>query len=87
MLGDFRKGLVGWGSLEAPPPVARRQNVDNSSSGPRRAAASHSNGDEEVEELMLGDEEGLPPLVVEQGREKEAAKGSLDVGKGNYEGW
>ena len=36
---------------------------------------------------MLGDEEGLPPLVVEQGREKEAEKGSLDVGKGNYEGW
>jgi len=90
LLGDFRKGLVGWGSLEAPPSIARRRDDDASTS---RRGGGHA---EEVEEMLyVGDgeeddaESGLPPLTdgPAGGRDVAAEKGSLDVGKGNYEGW
>jgi hypothetical protein len=90
LLGDFRKGLVGWGSLEAPPSVARRRDDDASTS---RRRGGHA---EEVEEMLhVGDgedddeESALPPLTDGSAgaRDVAAEKGSLDVGKGNYEGW
>jgi len=70
LLGDFRKGLLGFGSLEAPfvktPRAAKKKSSSSSSS---------SVGASDVEE------EGS----AANSASKES--GTLDVGKGNYEGW
>ncbi len=73
LLGDFRKCFLGYGSLEAPPELLRKGQGGQGGQGGR------------------GLESGL--LGVDTGREDEAdgsvsgASPSLDVGRGNYEGW
>jgi ribosome biogenesis GTPase A len=73
LLGDFRKNLLGFGSLEAPPILVKGK--ANKSRQERQQ--------EELEEIDLDSFHGEEEIPVE----KTKPVVNLDVGKGNYDGW
>ena len=99
LLGDFRKGFVGYGSLEAPATLVPKAGSGDKSGTVRRVTGEEEEeegasvlSEEELEGLMLSlDEADLPPLALEEAsgdkKGQGLGQGTLDVGKGNYEGW
>ena len=82
LLGEFRKGLLGYSSLEAPPPSffnlqrehSKKKQVNDESSSYSRAK------EDEIEIAESRQKE-------RESEAKSPAINILDVGKGNYEGW
>ena len=77
LLGDFRKGLLGYGSLEAPTDVSTFYGADYKSKLSKRAKKNEEKVEAEVK-----------AIVTEKVAEKSNDNVNIvDVGRGNYEGW
>ena len=77
ILGDFRKGLLGFGSLEAPPEVKRERRAAVVRAEPAAPSGASSGASSGAQEVNSGAQE------VNSGGELP----TLDVGKGTYDGW
>lgn len=81
ILGDFRKGLLGTVSLEVPPKFEKDES-DISVNQKRQLEEDVDETEENaVEGGKLGGERRFLDVVVDLPKE------SLDIGKGNYDGW
>lgn len=81
ILGDFRKGLLGAVSLEVPPKYEKSE-IDGPGGGSIRRHIEEDEDEEESEE-QTGESGRISP----SGGAASDTKESLDIGKGNYDGW
>lgn len=94
LLGDFRKGFMGYCSLEAPEMIGREKEEKDAKLLARKVKTAQTLADKRIEfgtgqqlpgqsvsEEIIRDEDG-----VEISRKPKSIV-SLDVGKGDYEGW
>lgn len=94
LLGDFRKGFMGFCSLEAPEMIGREKEEKEAKILARKLKTAQSIADRRAE---FGTGQQLPgqPVTEEIVRDENGVEisrkpktiVSLDVGKGDYEGW
>jgi len=81
LLGDFRKGFMGYCSLEAPAAINREKEEKDAKKLAMKIKAAELKAAERLEfktgDQIKADAIGLPKIGAS----------SLDVGKGDYEGW
>jgi hypothetical protein len=75
-LGDFRKGFLGYGSLEAPKSNKTINNNDNNNH-------DEKDNDNVRDDDFVVDNNNYNDDVYAA----KAQKTNLDIGKGNYDGW
>ena len=78
ILGDFRKGLLGHCSLEAPPVVLKRQS--RTQDKPTKLAQDGSVSSE-------AGQAAAGAIETSDDGKSSAGTNGLDIGKGNYDGW
>jgi hypothetical protein len=91
LLGDFRKGFMGFCSLEAPEMIGREKEEKDAKMLARKMKTAQTLADKRIE---FGSGQQIPGQTVgeeltfdENGDRKPKNIISLDVGKGDYEGW
>lgn len=94
LLGDFRKGFMGYCSLEAPEMIGREKEEKDAKLLARKVKNAQTLADKRIEfgtgQQLPGQSAGEEIIRDENGAEisrKPKSIVSLDVGKGDYEGW
>jgi ribosome biogenesis GTPase A len=82
LLGDFRKGYLGYGSLEGPPPGSL---IDSLSPDRRQKEEQQQKVVLLGEEMEQEDEQEGEEVWRE--KKQKVIRSPLDVGRGDYEGW
>ena len=90
LLGDFRKGFMGFCSLEAPAMIGKEKEEKDAKLLARKIKNAQTLADKRIE-FGLGQQIGVEPIIRDENGEEISRKPksivSLDVGKGDYEGW
>ena len=89
LLGDFRKGFMGYCSLEAPEMIGKEKEEKEAKLIARKLKTAQTLADKRLE-FGIGQQLGEEIVRDENGVEivrKPKNIVSLDVGKGDYEGW
>lgn len=90
LLGDFRKGFMGFCSLEAPAMIGKEKEEKDAKLLARKIKNAQILADKRIE-FGIGQQIGVDEIIRDENGDEIIRKPktiiSLDVGKGDYEGW